>query len=130
MTDETVLYENGNIKVTSSRFIVNGQTYVVSSFTSIKMLKQNRGIASFFFLITIGVGYFSYKFYSVNGLSDSWPFILATAITFWIGTLFKPYYFVSIVSSSGLFSAVKSTDKDKIVAIIDALNQAIVNNSK
>lgn len=130
MHDEEFLYNNGNIQVTNSRFIVDGQTYVISNITSIKMLKRERFFAGFFFFLGLGAGYLSYDGLNAQGLSTTWPFIAATIIFLGLGLLFKPYYFVSIVSSSGLFSAVKSTDKDKIAAIIGAINQAIVNNSK
>lgn len=43
--DEKVFLNKGSVKVTNSRFIVNGQTYAMSNVTSVKtgVIKANRG---------------------------------------------------------------------------------------
>jgi len=126
MLEEKVFFDNGNIKVTNSRFIVHGQTYVISNIASIKMLKYENMFQRLLYFIVIFLGVVGVGIKSKDSVVGNY-FIGASIILFILTTRLKPSYFVSIVSSSGIFAAVKSTNKELITEIIDALNKAIID---
>ena len=119
--EEKVFFEKGNVSVSNSRFIVDGQTYAMSNVTSVKtgVKKADRSGAviaciigltclfgsGFFFwlgIILIVIGVIAFK-----GASDEYSVVLNT--------------------SAGENQALTSQDKFHIESVISALNDAIVS---
>ncbi|MFP6847555.1 MAG: DUF6232 family protein [Pseudomonas sp.] len=119
--DETIFFNQGNVSVSNSRFIVDGQTYAMSNVTSVKsgVTPPDRGasivIAAIGLLCLFGSG---------------WIFIagivaLAIAALVWIGN--KEKYSVILNTSSGENQALVSEEKEYIANVITSLNEAIVS---
>lgn len=124
--EEKTFFDNGNIKVTNARFIVQSQTYVISNIASIKMLKYKNPFRRFLYLIVFLLGLVAAAGISSGAAAGNY-FLAAAVILLIITIRLKLSYLVSIVSSSGIFAAVSSTDKELISEIIEALNKAIVD---
>lgn len=124
-TTESKVFENGEVLVTTTRFVVNGQTYAMNGVTSVKSYKKDPsrvlpviiGIAG---LITLFSGFASGSTAaSIFGLV-----ILAGAYFLWKSQ--KPEYSVRLATASGEASALNSNDNVYINQVVEALNNAII----
>ena len=116
--EEKNFYENGNVSVSNSRFIVDGQTYAMSNVTSVKTgvvkAKKYPGI-----LITL-VGLLTL---SANAMVGGLMIVIGIVVFI----LAKNKYSVVLSTSSGENQALTSNDKTYIEEIVSALNDAIVS---
>lgn len=119
--DEKIFFNQGNVSVSNSRFIVDGQTYAMSNVTSVKsgVTPPDRGAA--IVITIIGLGCL---------LGSGWVFVgglvaLGIAVLAWIGS--KAKYSVILNTSSGENQALVSEDKPYIANVISSLNEAIVS---
>ncbi len=116
MEEQSFLSE-GEITVTTTRFIVPSQTYAMSGITSVK---SSYDPANRLYPIVCGV----------IGLLCMVPapfaafFFIVIAIIWWIGQ--KTTYHVVLTTASGEAKALTSTNKQFIAKVIEALNNAIV----
>lgn len=129
--EEKVLYENGNIKVTSSRFVVGGKTYQLAQINSSEsLIEQFKTPNSKYILMGIGallllsgIGSLGESFVKGIGIS-----LVGAAMAF-VGFKFinKPatLYHVRITTSSGEASAVSSHDGAYIDSIVNAINNGL-----
>ena len=129
--EEKVLYENGNVKVTSSRFVVGGKTYQLAQINSSESLIEQfktpnskyilMGIGAF--LVVTGIGSLGESFVKGIGIS-----LVGAAMAF-VGFKFinqpAPLYHVRITTSSGEASAVSSHDEAYIDSIVNAINNGL-----
>ncbi|PTA48375.1 QacE [Shewanella morhuae] len=119
--EEKVFFNQGNVSVSNSRFIVSGQTYAISNVTSVKsgIISASKGAAVF--LIFIGLccflGGFIVKIIGV--------IFLALGVFSWKGA--KDKYTVILNTSAGENKALMSEDKSYIESVITALNNAIIS---
>ena len=118
MAEEKVFFEQGDVKVTNSRFMTYGTTHSMSGITSVTQLiyKPNR-IGP---IITAAVGLLCFFF--------SWLIaiiVIAGAVVWWF--LQKTKYGVQMSSASGDQEALSSTDGEFINTVVAALNDAIVH---
>ena len=118
MAEEKVFFEQGDIKVTNSRFMTYGTTHSMSGVTSVTQLifKPNR-IGP---IIVAAVGLLCFIF--------SWwiaIIVLAAAVVWWF--MQKTRYAVQMSSASGDQEALSSTDGELINKVVAALNDAIVH---
>lgn len=116
--EETVVFEENNVKVTNTRFIVDGQTYAMNGVTSVKRFEKKPPrvlpvIVGIFGLATMAASIFV-------GIA-----ILAAAYGIWVSQ--KEEYSVLLSTSSGAAQALTSKDRVYIERVIAALNEAIIN---
>ncbi|HZQ90386.1 MAG TPA: DUF6232 family protein [Terriglobales bacterium] len=116
---EKTFYQGNGVTVTSTRFIVPGQTYAMASVTSVRFerIPPKRGAP---ILITI-IGFLVLMFPEGRWFGVT---LLVFGIL-WL-LLLKTNCAVALSSASGEVRAIKSTDSDFITGIVDALNDAIV----
>lgn len=119
--EETNFFNQDNVSVSNSRFIVNGQTYAMSNVTSVKsgVTPPNRGVAVL--LILIGLICF---------LGSGTAYIIGIGLIFagviaWSSA--KAEYSVILNTSAGENQALTSEDNLYIEKVIHALNTAIVS---
>lgn len=115
---ERTFFSNGNVTVTNSRLIVDGQTYAMSNITSVAAASEK---PSRVWSVVLGV------FALLLAPSQVWVLVLglaAAAIWLWVSQ--KPKYWVSLSTSGGDKKAVWSHDQEWIQSIVHAVNNAIV----
>lgn len=119
--EEQTFFNQGNVSVSNSRFIVDGQTYAMSNVTSVKSgyTEPSRGGS-----IVCGIIGLMCLF------GSGWVFIvglvlLAIAIFIWFSA--KARYSVILNTSSGENQALISEDQSYIANVITSLNDAIVS---
>jgi hypothetical protein len=115
MTQEEKVYlDEDGILVTSSRFVVPGETYAMSGITSVKGASKSTVVASLL------IGLFGLYMGTVHIIYGA-LFIGAAALWY-----FQSKHMVVLTTASGASEALSSRDKDKIFRIIDALNDSII----
>jgi hypothetical protein len=128
--DEKTFYESDNIKVTSVRFVVNNQTYALSSVNSVGVSEVDTtssytapaliaagGIVWVLFLI-------AFKGRPIYYLQ---PIALMVAGIYLLARIKKnSEYRVVLTTSSGENAVLRSNEKQEIILVEKALNDAIV----
>jgi hypothetical protein len=115
--DETLVFEEGNVKVTSARFVVDGQTYAMNGVTSVRQFekKPNRVLP-----IVVGLA-------GLPGFAGHWLLgLILFGAAFAIWTLMKTEYSVLLSTAGGEARALSSKDRSYIVKVVEALNEAII----
>jgi hypothetical protein len=119
---EQVFFNQGNVKVTNARFIVNSQTYAMSGVTSVKtgFTPPNRNGA----FIAIGIGVLM----TIGGEGGSKLVgVLIAAAGIWYLTQLKNTHSVYLSSASGEVQALTDTDENFIGSVVHALNEALIH---
>lgn len=116
--NETVVFDENNVKVTNTRFIVDGQTYAMNGVTSVKRFEKKPPRIVPILVALIGLGAMAGSF--LIGV-----IIVAAAVGIW--KIQKAQYSVLLSTSSGDAQALTSPDRVYIERVISALNDAIVN---
>ena len=129
--DEKVFYEKNNIKVTNSRFIVNDQTYALSSVNAVKVSVANvtTSYALPALLITAGATWLillmiletTNPIFYIQSIA-----LIAVGIYLTAKIKDKFEYSVMLTTSSGENAVLKSNEKQDIILVERALNDAIV----
>ncbi|MDO8892720.1 MAG: DUF6232 family protein [Sulfurimicrobium sp.] len=116
--EETTFFEYEGVRVTNTRFIVDGQTFAMNNITSVKPLEQkpNRIIPGLLILIGILV--------AINSNTDA-LFIALIGAIWW--ALQKTVYHVMLHTAGGETSALKTHQREYLQRIVTALNNAIVH---
>lgn len=126
---EQVFFESGGIKVTNSRFMVSGQTYVMNNVTSVQQTmdqpKTSGPILAMIFggFIALG-GLVSIKESGPGGLLLG---LVIAGMGFYILRNRKAIYHVLLRTASGETKALSSKDVSLISSVVDALNEAVVS---
>lgn len=118
--EETMFLEAGNVSVSNSRFIVNGQTYAMSNVTSVKtgVEEAKKGVGIIIGLIGL--------FVLFGAKSILWGIIIiVVGVLAFMGA--KNKYSVILSTSSGENKALTSEDETYISNIVSALNESIVS---
>lgn len=132
---EQVFFAEGNIRVTSSRFIVGDQTYAMSAVSSVRAHAEqpknlDLGCA---FVLAVALVLFGFMGWVASGKMNSpGAWILAAGAALLVATLStwrkrKPIYVVQLTTSSGEVQALTSQDWPHVHRIVEALNEAIVH---
>jgi len=124
MATEQVFLNERDVSVSNSRMMHKGQTYAMSGITSVKSYEKKPSRVGPIILIVIGV------LMLVDGLANPALLLgaiifLAAGIAWWV--LKKADYSVLLTSSSGEMKAYTSKDKDFVIKIVSAVNDAIVH---
>ncbi len=122
-TEEKVFFEQGNIKVTNSRFIVPAQTYAMSGVTSVRTVYsqplKGPAILGIFGAVCVGAikdGEYGAAFVGL--------ICVAIAVVWFIK---RKRYTVVLSSASGETEALTSKDSSLVSRIVAALNDAIIS---
>lgn len=120
--EEKSFFKQGNVSVSNSRFIVDGQTYAMNGVTSVKALRKDPSRAGPIILGIIGLASLG------NGSLGSviMGLIMTGAAIYW-WTKQKPELSVVLSSASGEAQALASKDASFIRGVIEALNNAIIH---
>lgn len=127
MADETSVYQDPNIHITNLRAILQGKTYSMANVTSVSVFTQEASrmpsvvlaiVGGLFVLVALGAG-------DLRGC-----FLLLGLPLLMIGILVavsaKDRHWVRIGSASGETNALSSNDREYIMKIVRAMNDAIV----
>jgi hypothetical protein len=127
--DETVFFENNNVKVTNSRFIVGNQTYAMAAVNSVKITTTDITPPNTFagILIVVGAIWLLVALGSGNASSFLWSVALLAGGVFWFRSI-KPTFEHKIIltTSSGEATALTSRNDQDIRPVEKALNDALV----
>lgn len=119
--EEKSFFNQGNVSVSNSRFIVDGQTYAMNGVTSVKTGRKNPSrtgpiILGIVGLISMGGGIGTI----IVGLA-----MIGLAVYWWVNQ--KSELSVVLNSSSGEAQALSSKDSVYIDDVVEALNNAIIH---
>ena len=119
---EQVFFEQGNVKVTNARFVVNSQTYAMNGVTSVKsnVVPPSRTGA----MIAIGLGLL--MLLAAEGASKIIGLALVAGGA-WFLSQQKATHSVYLSSASGEVQALSETDEGFIKNVIQALNEALIH---
>ena len=117
MSQETTLYQDGDILVTKQRAVLGGKTFAMSNITSVSMgvVPANTGIA--WVLIIVGV---------LGALCSYGLTLIVVAIGVYMLINAKPTYIVRLGSAAGEVDGLASRNREHIQQIVNALNEAII----
>lgn len=121
--DEKVYFEHGGVQVTNARFKVDAQTYAIRNITSTAAWSKPQGWALAALLVLCAIG----GFMSKDGAGAGVLFLLLAAGVFWWA---RPWHFVKLSTASGEVKALKSRDRNYVLQVVNALNDAMVSQHK
>jgi hypothetical protein len=121
MATEQVFLNERDVSVSNSRMMYKGQTYAMSGITSVKSYEKKPSRVGPIILIVIGVLMLT----AGKSLIFGALIFLAGGIAWWV--LKKTDYSVLLTSASGETKAYTSKDKDFVIKIVNAVNDAIVH---
>ncbi len=128
MTEEKVIYEQGNIKITNLRAIFGDKTYAISNIISVTK-KEKTNLSAFLpvAIIVVGIAFISFAFFDevINWIAIGFGVLMVVG-GYFVAMLLKTEYFVQIGSASGEEQAYKSKSIVKVTDIVRAINQAII----
>ena len=132
--DETNIYADDGVSVTTTRIMVIGTTYAVRNVTSVKMTAVPGPVetSAKIRLVGIGVGLTlgSFIMMAVDASVGRMVMVIGVAV-FLVGLVVpgkpRPWiYNVVIATAGGEVSVFGSTDQKRILAIVEGINQAII----
>ncbi len=118
--NERIYYNADAIKVTNSRFMVPGKTYSIRNVTSVEFLRKRPSLKGPIITIILGMVIFVASTVYQVGL------LVSAAGVLWL-LLRKTVYIVVLASASAETEALTSTDKDLVMRVVAALNDAIAH---
>ena len=118
--EETVFFDQGEVRVTNARFIVRGQTYAMNGVTSVKQIVRHPSRSGPAILGLIGL------LLIISGAGAIFGLMLVVLALFW-GLKQKADWIVVLSSASGETQALTSQDRPYIEGVINALNESIVH---
>lgn len=118
---EKTFYQDQNVTVTQSRFVVSGKTYAMRNISSVSNYRIKKSISSGILLIIVGL---IAIFVGGNGVILG---IILLGIGIAIIATTKDDFSVQISSNSGESKALISKDQNYVQTIVDAVNEAIIH---
>lgn len=116
--EETTFFEYEGVRITNTRFIVDGQTFAMNNITSVKPLEQRPNRILPGLLIVFGV------LPAINGATGG-LFVALVGAIWW--AMQKTVYHVMLHTAGGETSALKTFQKGYLQSVVTALNNAIVH---
>lgn len=122
--NETIYFEQDGVQVTNARFKVDAQTYAVRNITSTAAwTKPQRWLGA---LLCAVIGLMAVSG-GRGGFGVAGFFLLLAAVLYWTG---RPWHFVLLSTASGEVKALKSRERDYILRVVNALNDAMVSQHR
>lgn len=118
MSDETVFFQYEGVRVTNTRFIVDGQTFAMNNITSVKAIEKKPNRVLPILMIALG------GLVALNGEAGALVFSLIGAVWF---ALQKTVFHVMLHTAGGETSALKTYQREYVDRVVTALNNAIVH---
>ena len=122
--DEKVFFEYEGVQVTNARFKVDDQTYAIRNITSTAAWTQPQKwvlpLLLALFVVALLTG-------GKDGVGVGVFFLLLAAGLFWMG---RPMHFVKLNTAAGEVKALKSNQKEYVLKVVNALNDAMVSQHK
>lgn len=122
---EKVYYSDGAITITSTRAVLGGKTYAMANVTSVSLAENQEGAGCGCALLGVGA------LFALGGLSsaDTAGIGVLGIVIVVVGFLWmnSSTYVVRIGSASGEANALQHRSREYIQAIVDAVNQAIID---
>jgi len=119
---EQIFFEQGSVKVTNARFVVDAQTYAMNGVTSVKSRVTPPVRTGAF--IAIGIGLL--VLIGAEGGTKIVGLLIAGAGA-WYLTQLKATHAVYLSSASGEVQALSGHDEGYINSVIHALNEALIH---
>lgn len=116
--DERTFFQQGNVKVTSARFINSGQTYAMSNVTSVKAFKESPKRTGGYVVALISL------FISLSAPVIGIPML---GVTLFYLYKQKTTYHVMLSTAGGERSALSTDHKEYVEDVVEAVNKAIVH---
>lgn len=119
---EKVYFEQGGVRVTNARFVVRGATYPIQSIASVRATESKPIPLTAIILVLVGLGF-------CLGGDATWFMAGPVAIVLGVVWIVKKskVYAVELQTSSGASQVLESKDKAQVLAIVEALNQSIID---
>lgn len=129
--DEIIFYERNNIKITNARFVINNQTYALSKVNSVKVNTVYVPSLNSFLAASIAGASMTLFGLIAFGCTNPFYYLFLVVIVFacaYLSTRIKNKFEYSLIltTSSGEQSVLKGYEKQSIVSVEKALNDAIV----
>ncbi|SEK65149.1 hypothetical protein SAMN04487787_1037 [Kosakonia sacchari] len=121
--EEVQFYNNGNVSITNSRFMVGSTTYAMNGVTSVKRGQTKPSKVAPVILAIIGL---IMLFAAATLMFKGIGILLVVIAVAWFKSI-KPEYIVFLNSASGESQALSSTDRKYIDDVIKSLNDAIIH---
>ena len=127
MTEEKIIYEEGNIKITNVRAIFGDKTYAISNITSVTK-KEKPTPYSF---LPVGIIVFGIAFITISFFNNFNAAIMTLGVFMVVGGYFlamlpKTQYFVQFGSAAGEEQVYTSKSIAEIEKIVQAVNEAMI----
>ena len=127
MTEEKVIYEQGNIKITNLRAIFDDKTYAVSNITSVTKKEKTTP----FSFLPVGITVFGIAFMTISFFNDlNWAVMILGVFMviggYFVAMLLRTEYYVEFGSAAGEEQAYASKNIAEIEKIVQAVNQAMI----
>ena len=115
---ETTFFEYEGVRVTNSRFIVDGQTFAMNNITSVKPMEQKPSRILPILFVILG---------ALPAISGAYGgLVLSVVGVIWLA-MQKAVYHVMLHTAGGETSALKTHQKEYLQKVVTALNNAIVH---
>lgn len=133
---DAVIYEKDGVTITRARAVIGDKTYAIGNISSVSLKVIPESTTGSFVFIMLGIGLFLYALVSIPGRNYG---LIALSALLGLGAFSlgvaglrgaKDTYAVRIASTSGESNALESPTKENVQAIVDAMNQAIIERSK
>ena len=127
MTEEKVIYEQGDIKITNIRAIFGDKTYTISNITSVAKMEKTTP----FSFLPVSIIVFGIAFMTISFFNDvNWAIMILGVFMviggYFVAMLLRTEYFVQIGSAAGETEAYTSKNIAEIEKIVQAVNQAMI----
>lgn len=127
MAQELTVYQDANIHVTNLRAMLQGKTYAMANITSVSMFTHYANKTPGIIVAIFGALLFLALLASREMVGCAFIFgggLIAVGVAYAISQ--KNHYWVRIGSASGEMNALSSHDRDYILRVVSAMNDAIV----
>lgn len=125
---ETIILEEGDVKITSERAIVGTKTYAISDIISVSIKRDSSMVGCL--IIALISGAFLLGLLSMGGGSGyrvtAFIFLGSAAV---VALLAQPNYIVQIRSIAGSTDILHSMDQDYLQRVVQAINDALAYKS-
>jgi Family of unknown function (DUF6232) len=116
--DEITFFQHEGVRVTNTRFVVDGQTFAMNNITSVKPLEQKPSRLLPVLMAVVGL--------AIASQGHTGWLLLSLAGATWFA-LQKTMFHIVLHTSGGETSALKTQQKDYLNQVVTALNNAIVH---
>lgn len=128
---EKIIYQEGEITITTMRATIEGQTTLIENIRSVETVKDTGRIGApillgFFSIVAISGGIYLMQQPGSLGWVPLVAGLISLAAAIYLSTMIKPLYNVKITTRSGDLTAIGSLDKEFVDSITKAIETAVL----